>query len=74
MTHYIFYSRVLKVEEHFVKLYRSGKGDEAIFEDASAGWYIHLRGSRESLFIGNEKPEIVAGDLVKIIIHKVEDA
>ena len=73
MIHYTFYARVLKVEEHFTKLYRSGLGDKAVFEDASQGWYMHLNGSHEMLYIGDIKPEIEPGDLVKIVVHKIKD-
>jgi hypothetical protein len=43
-----------------------------MFELPNNGWFIHLEGSRESLFLGAEKPPFEVGDLIKISIEKVE--
>lgn len=69
----VIYSQVGKVEERFVQLYRSGVGADAVFEKASQGWFLHLRGSYEALYVGTTEPvDLKVNDLVKITIERVD--
>jgi len=70
---WVTHTRVLSVREEFRKTYVSGFGESAKFNERSLGWYAHLEGSYESLHLGSERPEIHAGDRVKITVEKVED-
>lgn len=38
----------------------------------SLGWFVKLIDSGESFYISDEKPDLDAGDKVKIILEKVE--
>jgi hypothetical protein len=68
---WVTHTRVLSVRKEMRKIYLSGFGEEAKFREQSLGWYMHLEGSYESLHLGFEKPEIHAGDRVKITVEKV---
>lgn len=39
--------------------------------EANGGWYVWLDGSRESIFLGEERPQLEVGDPIKISIEKV---
>lgn len=34
------------------------------------GWYVSFKGSWESLFLGEDKPQLIEGETVSIIIQK----
>lgn len=34
-------------------------------------WYLHLRGSHESLYIGHTQPDLAPGDTVEVAIRKL---
>lgn len=42
-------------------------------DNSGLGFYMHFAGSHESLFVGNEKPDIEVGQKVVITIQKQED-
>lgn len=67
---YKLYTKVERVTEHVVKQWISGIGSEATFQSTSLGWFVTFEGSRESLFLGLEKPSLAKGDEVEIIIRK----
>lgn len=71
-TRYTIYTYVDDVFEHTKDKYISGVAKEAKFETTTQGWYMTLQGSRESLFLGTEKPILQAGDRVKITFEKVQ--
>jgi hypothetical protein len=70
---YTIRTRVLKLEERHVSRYISGFGDSATFQDVSIGWFLHLEGSYEALFLGMEKPGMQTGDEVKITLEKISN-
>jgi hypothetical protein len=73
VTRYTILSKVRKLEQLKRKQYVSGVGGDAIFNEHSVGWYIHLDGSRESLYIGDSQPlDLAVGDEVKVTIEKVK--
>lgn len=65
-----FKAKVLKVEEKFRQKCKSGVGKEAVMEDVSLGWFMHLQGSFESLHVGETKPAIEPGEYVLVTIRK----
>lgn len=69
---YKFESEVSQVTERFKSVYQHGVGKEAVFTSVSVGWYVHLRDSYESFFVGYEKPNLLEGDIVTITIEKKE--
>lgn len=40
----------------------------AVLEKEALGWYINFEGSWESLYFGDEKPELVKGQKVEISV------
>lgn len=69
-TKYVIDTRVVGVHNKTAKIWVSGFGDAAIFEDRNCGWFLHLEGSHEAIFMGIEKPELKEGDKIKITIEK----
>ncbi len=59
-TRYIFHETILNIEEKFDL---SPKAN-------SIGWYVQLEGSGESFFISETRPDLKAGDRVKITLEK----
>lgn len=70
MTSYVIRTKVLEVKEVFRKEHVSGAGPDAVFHDVSRGWFVLLEDSYEALHVGFEKPGLVPGDPIEIIIRK----
>jgi hypothetical protein len=64
-----FGASVQSVEEKFTKIWVSGFGSDAKFEDQSSGWYICLVGSHEALFAGFDKPPVKVGEYARVTIE-----
>jgi hypothetical protein len=65
-----FYSKVKKVENK-TRIKRAWKEENKICtEEENLGYYLLLDGSWESLYIGEEEPELKVGDNVEVIIQK----
>lgn len=71
-TRYTIPTRAVDVFEKTDRVYASGLGDKANFVEVSRGWFVLLEGSWEALYLGPEKPGLVAGDKVKITLEKVD--
>lgn len=69
-TRYVTKTTITRVFEHTKKIHVGGFGNDAVFEDRSAGWYITMRGSYEALHVGAERPELAPGDPVKITVER----
>jgi hypothetical protein len=67
---YVFYATVLDVEHRFQRLHVAGHGPDAVFKNQPIGWFLHLQGSGESIYVGQEQPFIQPGDTVKVTIGK----
>lgn len=63
-------TQVVEVKEHFQKVWVSGFGEGAIFEEKSLGWFIWFKGSYEALYLGDKEPPFKSGDTVSIILRK----
>lgn len=61
--HYLIFTRVVTTDERTVP-----DGGALI-----RGWFVHFEGSRESVYLGAEKPHLKVGDRVCIRIERVED-
>lgn len=68
---YIFETTVLSIKQAKQKNWVSGTGENAKFEEVSMGWYVHLDGSFEGLYLGVEKPELNPGDEIRITLEKI---
>ena len=69
-TAYVVFTRVVSVtEEQYAVRGRIVDG-QAIVEKAALGWYVLFEGSHEKLFLGWDRPELAAGDKVKISIER----
>ena len=76
-----YFTKVIKLEEKTASMpatlagYRiDEKGVRQAVWDVprqKLGWFILMAGSRESLFVGEEKPEIEVGDQVEVVIQKI---
>ena len=67
---YTFYTNVQRIEHRTRKRYVSGVGDKARFVDEDLGYWLHLEGSYEALFLGLEEPTIHTHDLIKVTFEK----
>lgn len=69
-TAYAIYTQVVSVtQEEYAVRGRIVNG-EAIVEKQDLGWYVLFEGSHEKLFLGWDRPELSAGDKVKILIER----
>jgi len=66
-----FVETVDYTEEKFLHNLLSGTGKKAQFEDFSLGWYIRFQGSNESFFISETKPNLHAGDRIRVTLEKL---
>ncbi len=71
---YTIYSKVISLERRYKRVHVSDIGADAIFEKQDLGWFVHLAGSWEALYLGEEKPDFIVGDQVKISITKEPNA
>jgi len=69
-TSYVFYSTVADVEHRFKRMHVAGYGPDAIFKTQPIGWFVHLAGSTESIYVGQDEPFLKVGDTVKVTIGK----
>jgi hypothetical protein len=71
-TIYSFKTKITSVKQHYepknwrVEIENGEK--KTICDNVSSGWYITLDGSRESIYLGNDKPDITEGQEVKVSI------
>jgi hypothetical protein len=42
-----------------------------VSERSKNEWFVHLRGSHESLYVGHAQPALVAGDMVEVSLRKL---
>jgi len=73
-TLYILYAVVDDVREHFKSVHVEGFGKDAVFAKESKGWWVTFEGSGEWLYFGETKPDMSAGDKVKITFERATDA
>jgi hypothetical protein len=65
-----FTTKVKSVTERTRDHFKGLDKDATIERTESLGWFLHLDGSWESLFLGFEEPGLKAGDDVEIVIRK----
>lgn len=69
-----FFTTVEKVERRQARRYHPGtwataKSEaQAVYDMVDLGYYLHLQGSHESLYVGMEEPEFKTGDRVSVVI------
>lgn len=68
---YTFTTTVLAVTEEKTKVHVSGTGPDWVHRVESLGWFVTLEGSYEKVCLGPERPDLKAGDRVKVTIQKV---
>jgi hypothetical protein len=71
-TMYSFKTKITSVNEHFENInwrleVRDGQKTHEC-DKVSIGWYITLQGSRESIYLGRDKPDLIEGHKVKVSI------
>ena len=64
---YVIYSSVVSVEEH-KRIVSVSKDGVAIEE--TLGWFVHIQGSFEALFLSLEEPNLKSGDEIRITLEK----
>jgi len=67
---YIINTTVADVEHRFQRLHVAGHGPDSIFKTQSVGWFVLFEGSHESLYMGQDFPNLTTGDAVEIRIRK----
>jgi hypothetical protein len=72
-TKYSFKTKILSVKEHFTqqnwRLEKQDNGEKKpTCDNVSDGWFIILEGSRESIYLGDARPDLVEGQKVTVSI------
>lgn len=67
---YVIPTRVKLVEEVYRVVRADKRGDDVVVVRENLGWSVLFEGSHERLFLGYEKPDLQAGDPVRITIEK----
>lgn len=70
MTTYVINTTVVNLEHRFKRFHVAGFGPDSVFKTEPVGWFVHLEGSHESLYLGTDRPELDSGDPVEIRIRK----
>jgi hypothetical protein len=69
---YSFKTKVTSVKEHFESInwrMESVNGQkQRTCDQRSIGWYVTLEGSRESIYLGDNKPDLVINQKVTVSI------
>lgn len=68
---YVFETRAVSVDQRRSTVGVHMSGGVAVPETVDLGWFVHLGGSRESLFLCQEEPDICEGDLVRVTVQRV---
>jgi len=71
-TTYSFNSKIISIKEHFEPVnwrmeVQDGK-KIPVCDQHSIGWYVKLEGSWESMYVGDEKPNLTEGEKVTVSI------
>ncbi len=74
LNKFVIYSRVVSIQHRFRDQWVRGNGANAVFEKVDMGFYMHLEGSHEVIFMGMEKPQYQPNDHMKITIEKYAHA
>lgn len=70
-TRYILQADVLDVEERFEAVaWRKIDANNSECTKRSVGWFLRLSATA-SLYLGPDKPDLAAGDAIRITIEKV---
>lgn len=69
---HVLYSRVVAVTQEKKKRWVSGHGNETVFDEVDMGYYLHLEGLHEKLFMGFDKPAYGPGDHMKITFERYD--
>ena len=67
------YAKIVKLEERFEHFNWRRVGGDTFYDTRSIGWWMSLEGSRESLFVGTSKPDLEAGEVIKVSFSKRSD-
>ena len=70
MTKYVTSDVVQRVEHRIARRWVRGLGRDAEFDDDSLGWWVVFQ-SCASMYLGREKPGLVAGDRVRVTVEKM---
>lgn len=69
-TAYVIFTRVISVTEEEYAVRGRVVDGQAIIDKINLGWYVLFEGSHEKLFLGEDRPQLSAGDKVKILIER----
>jgi hypothetical protein len=70
-TKFVMLDVVARIEEKIARQWVSGTGQDAVFRDASEGWWAIFRSCPASMYLGTTKPGLRAGNRVRITLEKV---
>lgn len=63
-------TRIIRVEERWTQVYKSGTGDKTVFDNVSTGWWITYD-LGISMPCGSAKPDFRPGDSVRLTVEKI---
>jgi hypothetical protein len=72
LTNYTYRTKVAKIEEKFDRTNWRKVNGESICDRVSRGWYLLMEGSRESIYIGTDKPDLRVGQTIEVILKPGE--
>jgi len=70
MSRIVVHSTVVSIFKRIDRQWVSGVGPNATFKEIELGFYLHLQGSHEAIYVGFERPEFDVGDKIKITIER----
>jgi hypothetical protein len=70
-TKFVMVDRVRRVEEKIARQWIRGSGPKAEFREGSEGWWAIFESCPASMYLGTTRPELKAGDAVRITLEKV---
>ena len=69
---YVTTARILNVEERYDRLWISGKGAEAVFDEKSKGWFLVT--SSGTFCFGAKCPvDLKPGSTIELTFQRIED-
>lgn len=70
-TKFVMHDRVRKIDHKAARRWLGGAGNDAKFEDGSAGYWAVFESCPASIFLGTSVPTLREGDRVRLTLEKV---
>lgn len=70
-TKFAMTDRVRKIDHKVARRWLRGTGNDAEFEEDSAGYWVVFESCPASIYLGTAVPKLAAGDAVRLTLEKV---